>query len=112
MFQNHSGISFRSHDAAPRPRHTSNRRQSYRQFTVNAPFKALKSRHAACDSQDVPTVTDEAVRAHLGAILASSGFANAERMSRFLQYTVEMKLRGEAGQIKEFLLGREVFDRG
>lgn len=33
-------------------------------------------------------------------------------MSRFLRYTVERKLRGEEGQIKEFLLGQEVFDRG
>jgi TolB-like protein len=60
----------------------------------------------------VTSPTEDAVRAHVSSILSSTGFANAERMSRFLQYTVEMKLRGEEGQIKEFLLGREVFDRG
>lgn len=53
-----------------------------------------------------------AVRAHMDAILSSSGFTGSDRMSRFLRYTVEMKLRGEESQIKEFLLGREVFDRG
>ncbi|MEZ5355813.1 MAG: hypothetical protein R2762_24525 [Bryobacteraceae bacterium] len=54
----------------------------------------------------------EAVRAHLQTILASEEFANAQRIRRFLEYTVEMALRGESAQIKEFLLGREVFDRG
>lgn len=60
----------------------------------------------------MPIPSPEAVRAHLDSILRSTGFANSERMSRFLRYTVEMKLRGEEGQIKEFLLGQEVFDRG
>ena len=45
-------------------------------------------------------------------MLAGAGFANADRLKRFLEFTVEMKLRGEEGQIKEFLLGQEVFDRG
>jgi hypothetical protein len=45
-------------------------------------------------------------------VLAGAGFANADRLKRFLEFTVEMKLRGEEGQIKEFLLGQEVFDRG
>lgn len=58
------------------------------------------------------SLNEDAVRAHVGAILASSGFANADRISRFLRLTVEMKLRGEEGRIKEFLLGQEVFDRG
>ena len=65
----------------------------------------------ACESQIVPIHTQDAVRAHLDAIAASPGFINASRMSRFLRYTVEMKLRGEEDQIKEFLIGREVFDR-
>ncbi len=56
--------------------------------------------------------TEEAVRSHLGVILAWPGFANSERLCRFLRYTVEKKLRGEEGQIKEFVLGQEVFDRG
>lgn len=55
---------------------------------------------------------DEAVRVHLATMLADPGFANADRLKRFLQFTVEMKLRGEEAQIKEFLIGCEVFDRG
>lgn len=57
-------------------------------------------------------VTDsEAVRAHLAKILASDGFAKADRLCRFLRFTVEAKLSGEEGHIKEYVLGREVFDR-
>jgi hypothetical protein len=53
----------------------------------------------------------EAVRVHLAKILASGGFAKADRLCRFLRFTVEAKLSGEEGQIKEYVLGREVFDR-
>ena len=54
---------------------------------------------------------EAAVRDELRKILESDGFRNSERLCRFLRYTVEAKLRGEDGQIKEYLLGREVFDR-
>jgi TolB-like protein len=53
----------------------------------------------------------EVVRGHLDKILASEGFVNAERLRRFLRFTVEARLSGEHEQIKEYLLGREVFDR-
>jgi TolB-like protein len=53
----------------------------------------------------------EAVRRQLDKILASGGFVNADRLRRFLRFTVEAKLKGEEGQIKEYVLGREVFDR-
>ena len=53
----------------------------------------------------------EEVRAHLARILGSSGFVKADRLCRFLRFTVEAKLNGEGDQIKEYVLGREVFDR-
>ena len=53
----------------------------------------------------------EAVHAQLERILASNGFARSERLSRFLRFAVEKKLRGEGDQLKEYLLGVEVFDR-
>jgi serine/threonine-protein kinase len=53
----------------------------------------------------------EEVRAHLARILESSGFVKADRLCRFLRFTVEAKLNGEGDQIKEYVLGREVFDR-
>lgn len=52
-----------------------------------------------------------AVRAHVDKILASPGFANADRLRRFLTFTTEAHLKGESEQIKEYVLGREVFDR-
>lgn len=52
-----------------------------------------------------------AVRQEMSRILASPGFQNSGRLSRFLRFTVEAKLKGEDGRIKEYLLGREVFDR-
>ena len=44
-------------------------------------------------------------------ILASPGFANAGRLSRFLRFVVERTLAGDGEQLKEYLLGTEVFDR-
>jgi len=51
------------------------------------------------------------VRAHLVNILASPGFANADRLRRFLELTVEAHLNGESAKIKEYVIGREVYDR-
>ena len=53
----------------------------------------------------------DGIRAELQKILASSGFAHAERRSRFLRFTIESVLAGHADQIKEYLVGVEVFDR-
>jgi TolB-like protein len=58
-----------------------------------------------------PTPEADAVRAQLDRILASSGFANADRLSRFLRFVVERTLDGEGDQLKEYRLGTEVFDR-
>ncbi len=54
----------------------------------------------------------EAVRAHVARITSSELFAGAERLCRFLQFTVESKLNGREADVKEYTLGREVFDRG
>jgi serine/threonine-protein kinase len=53
----------------------------------------------------------EAVLRQVERILTSGGFVNADRLCRFLRFTVEARLKGEQGQIKEYLIGREVFDR-
>jgi serine/threonine-protein kinase len=53
-----------------------------------------------------------AVRSHIERILSSSLFARSERMSRFLRFAVETSLGGRAGELKEYLIGVEVFDRG
>ena len=45
--------------------------------------------------------TGDDVRCQLDRLLASSGFANAGRMSRFLRFVVEQTLAGEGERLKE-----------
>ncbi|HEY3516370.1 MAG TPA: adenylate cyclase, partial [Gammaproteobacteria bacterium] len=55
--------------------------------------------------------TGDDVRRQLDRLLASAGFANAGRMSRFLKFVVEKTLAGEGERLKEYVIGVEVFDR-
>ncbi len=57
-------------------------------------------------------ISDLEIQAHLDKILASPGFCSSGRLQRFLRFTVERTLAGEAAQLKEYLVGRDVFDRG
>ncbi|MGI8990285.1 MAG: tetratricopeptide repeat protein [Bryobacteraceae bacterium] len=51
------------------------------------------------------------IREQLQRILASSEFIQAERMCRFLRLVVEYTLENRASELKEYLIGVEVFDR-
>jgi adenylate cyclase len=53
-----------------------------------------------------------AIRSQLEDILASEEFVKSERLHRFLRLTVGWALAGRAGKLKEYVLGRDVFDRG
>lgn len=53
----------------------------------------------------------EEVRAPIEKILASRIFSRSGRLNRFLRFTVEQALGGNADQLKEQLIGVEVFDR-
>jgi len=55
---------------------------------------------------------DEQVHAALDRVLAAPEFVNATRLSRFLRFAVEKSLAGGGAELKEYLLGVEVFDRG
>ena len=57
-------------------------------------------------------ISELEIQVHLDRILASPGFRSSERLQRFLRFTVERTLAGEAAQLKEYLVGRDVFDRG
>jgi hypothetical protein len=59
-------------------------------------------------SEDVP---EEAIRQQLSRILESTVFAQSERLSRFLRFTIETTLAGGGDQLKEYLIGTEVYDR-
>src|SRR5215471_16290133 len=58
-----------------------------------------------------PGITCEEARAQLQKILKSSLFARSQRMSRFLCFGTEHALKGSSDQVKEYLVGIEVFDR-
>jgi len=53
----------------------------------------------------------DTVRTELDRILASESFHGSPPLRRFLRYTVEHSLHGEADQLKEYRLGVEVFGR-
>lgn len=51
------------------------------------------------------------VREALERVLASPSFANSGRLSRMLRFVVDRTLAGQGGELKEYLVGVEVFDR-
>ncbi|HEY1756418.1 MAG TPA: tetratricopeptide repeat protein [Bryobacteraceae bacterium] len=57
------------------------------------------------------TATPREIRAQLEKLLASPLFERSKRMSRFLRFSVEHALAGTGDQVKEYLVGVEVFDR-
>jgi hypothetical protein len=63
----------------------------------------------APDRQPVP---DAEVREQLRRILESEGFRRSAQMERFLTQAVERKLLGRSEDLKEYALGRDVFNRG
>jgi TolB-like protein len=57
-----------------------------------------------------PPAADE-VRAQLKRILESQPFAGTPRLRTFLRYVVDRTLDGEGGQLKEYAIGTDVFER-
>jgi hypothetical protein len=58
------------------------------------------------------TVTEAEVRQQLQRIIVSDGFRRSARMERFLTLAVERTLLGHPEELKEYALGRDVFNRG
>lgn len=56
-------------------------------------------------------ITADEVRSQIARIQAHRLFVHSSRMRRFLGFTVESALAGNADQLKEYVLGLEVFDR-
>ena len=52
------------------------------------------------------------VARQLERILADPLFQSSQRLARFLRFTVESALGGKTGQLKESVIGIDVFDRG
>lgn len=58
------------------------------------------------------TVPESAVREQVGRIVASEMFRKSARMERFLSLAVDRTLLGQPEKLKEYALGRDVFNRG
>jgi serine/threonine-protein kinase len=56
--------------------------------------------------------SDEKVVAQLDRILSSKSFRQADRLKRFLSFTVNETMAGRGEQLKEFVIGVEVFGKG
>jgi hypothetical protein len=56
-------------------------------------------------------LSEDSIREELSRILESSFFAQSDRLGRFLRFTVETTLAGEADMLKEYLIGTEVYGR-
>ncbi len=70
--------------------------------------KAVKpGSHDTQFSEEIQT----AVRTELNAILSAPFFAQSKRCKNFLRYVVLQTLSGNAGQLKERMIGIRVFDR-
>ncbi len=58
-----------------------------------------------------PPVSNEEMKAALNRVLGSKHFAHAPMKQRFLRLICEFHLGGRGGELNEYLIGREVFDR-
>jgi serine/threonine-protein kinase len=58
-----------------------------------------------------PSVASEPVRKQLDRILSSAAFVRNQRLSRFLRFVVQQALDGKTDEVKESLIGIEVFGR-
>jgi TolB-like protein len=56
-------------------------------------------------------IAADPVRKQLDRVLSSAGFVRNERLCRFLRFVVQQTLDGKTSEMKESLVGIEVFDR-
>jgi len=72
------------------------------------------SRAGFRDSKDASPAAISAaeVQEQVNHILVSPEFRRSTRLQRFLRLAVDRSLAGEIDQLKEYIVGREVFDRG
>lgn len=63
------------------------------------------------DGLSSPPVSKEEMRDALDRVLSSKHFVHAPMKQRFLRLICEFHLGGRGGELNEYLIGREVFDR-
>jgi hypothetical protein len=71
--------------------------------------------HAAPGPENHPSgessANPQAIRIQLQKVLTSADFASADRLRRFLEFVVTQTLEGRVDQLKESIIGLEVFKR-
>jgi hypothetical protein len=55
--------------------------------------------------------SDEAIRLQLDRISSSATFQQVDRLKRFLEFVVLETVAGRGNQLKEYVLGIQVFDK-
>jgi TolB-like protein len=63
------------------------------------------------ESRKEDAICEQSIRDELSRILESPMFVQSERLGRFLRFTVETALAGEAETLKEYLIGTQVYER-
>lgn len=66
---------------------------------------------ASLDHQAVPVASEEEVRQVLARVLNSRHFVHAPKKQKFLRLICDFYVHGRAGELNEYLIGCEVFDR-
>lgn len=56
-------------------------------------------------------ISEDQIREELSRVLESPLFVQSDRLGRFLRFTIETTLAGQARVLKEYLIGTEVYDR-
>lgn len=56
-------------------------------------------------------IGDRAIRQQLGRLLASKTFAQVDRLKRFLDFIVQEAVAGRGGELKEYIIGVQVFGK-
>jgi len=73
----------------------------------------MSSRNEATEPRsDTRKESDERIVAQLDRLLSSKVFRQADRLKRFLTFTINETVAGRGEQLKEFVIGAEVFDKG
>jgi len=81
-------------------------RQAPEAMPASIPILALRTRSPG------GAVSEAEVRQQVQRIIASDGFRRSARMERFLSVAVDRALMGQPEMLKEYALGRDVFNRG
>src|SRR5260370_35981207 len=73
--------------------------------------RGMRENLVISESKSGEKISEEAIREALSRILESAMFIQSDRLSRFLRFTVEATLAGEADMLKADVIGTEVYDR-